>query len=304
MDDGHDQGNADDPLPALPTVNFHFWAPCNMRCGFCFAPFNDLKVTLPKGHLQREEALSLVRKLAAHGFKKITFVGGEPTLAPWLPELLATARETGMVSSMVTNGKKLSSDWLNDFGHLLDWIALSIDSLDHATNVRSGRTVNGKPIREETYFDLCKEIQSHGIRLKINTVVHAFNWQEMMHPFIDKVGPFRWKIMQVLPVVGENHESFQKFAISQHQFNAFVGKNRPSNGGIAIVPEDNEVMRGSYVMVNPAGCFFDNSTGGYTTSEPILNIGVENALGQVNIDSRKFNQRDGAYDFLPTITYK
>ena len=41
------------------------------------------------------------------------------------------------------------------------------------------------------------------------------------------------------------------------------------------MPESNELMRGSYVMVDPAGRFFDNVEGGHTYSRPILEVGVE-----------------------------
>lgn len=33
----------------LPSVNYHLWKPCNMRCEFCFATFLDIEPTvLPK----------------------------------------------------------------------------------------------------------------------------------------------------------------------------------------------------------------------------------------------------------------
>src|SRR4051812_35569138 len=61
------------PLP--PSVNYHLWAPCNMRCRFCFAPFQDVVAVLPAGHLAREDSLRLVHTLAGR-FEKITFAGG------------------------------------------------------------------------------------------------------------------------------------------------------------------------------------------------------------------------------------
>ena len=73
----------------VPSVNYHLWKPCNMRCEFCFATFQDIDTyILPKGHLGREGCLSVVESLVDAGFKKINFAGGEPTLCPWLPELI------------------------------------------------------------------------------------------------------------------------------------------------------------------------------------------------------------------------
>lgn len=77
----------------IPSVNYHLWEPCNMRCKFCFAPFNEAKTILPKGHLPKEESLKLVREFAQFGFEKITFAGGEPTLCPWISELIMEAKK-------------------------------------------------------------------------------------------------------------------------------------------------------------------------------------------------------------------
>ena len=33
----------------IPSVNFHLWKPCNMKCRFCFATFQDVgQDDLPK----------------------------------------------------------------------------------------------------------------------------------------------------------------------------------------------------------------------------------------------------------------
>ncbi|MBI4821777.1 MAG: 4Fe-4S cluster-binding domain-containing protein [Deltaproteobacteria bacterium] len=80
-----------------------------MRCKGCFAVFQDVKSTvLPRGHLRREEALRVVERLAA-AFDKITFVGGEPTLCPWLPELVSLAKRRARTTMIVTNGSRLTN---------------------------------------------------------------------------------------------------------------------------------------------------------------------------------------------------
>jgi len=128
----------------IPAVNFHLWEPCNMRCKFCFATFQDVKKSiLPKGHLPREQAVKVVQQLADFGFQKITFAGGEPTLCKWLPDLIATAKQSGMTTMIVTNGSKLTDTFLKVNGNKLDWIAISIDSLNTETNLQTGRAISG-----------------------------------------------------------------------------------------------------------------------------------------------------------------
>ena len=83
-------------ISEIPSVNFHMWKPCNMRCRFCFATFEDIgQSALPKGHLQREDCLAVMEALALAGFEKINFAGGEPTLCPWLPDLIRRAKDMG-----------------------------------------------------------------------------------------------------------------------------------------------------------------------------------------------------------------
>lgn len=128
----------------IPSVNFHLWEPCNMRCKFCFAGFKDVKQSvLPKGHLPKEQTIQVVQQLADLGFEKITFAGGEPTLCSWLPELIATAKQAGLTTMIVSNGTKLTDKFLQDNQKNLDWIAISVDSLQLDTNKAIGRAISG-----------------------------------------------------------------------------------------------------------------------------------------------------------------
>ena len=57
------------------------------------------------------------------------------------------------------------------------------------------------------------------------------------------------------------------------------------------------MMTGSYIMVDPAGRFFDNTKGEHGYSDPILEVGVANALQQVTILPGRFQERGGLYDW-------
>lgn len=173
-----------------------------MSCKFCFASFQDVKKTiLPKGHLSQEEAIAVVKQLADLGFEKITFAGGEPTLCPWLFELIRLAKDLGMTTMLVTDGSKLSDQFLENNRRSLDWIAISIDSLNRETNSSIGRTLSGKHALSSDFYDaIIQKIKSYGYGLKINTVVNKYNSQEDMLGFIQKANPARWKVLQVLPI--------------------------------------------------------------------------------------------------------
>ena len=293
--------NFPDSSQKVPSVNFHLWEPCNMRCKFCFATFQDVKqdMELPKGHLPKEQCLSIVDRLAQAGFEKINFAGGEPTLCSWLPDLIRRSKEHGMVTSIVTNGSRITDQWLDGLNRSLDWVALSIDTVDPEKLKQLGRALRGiDSITEEEYLRIASDIKRYEIRLKINTVVTSETWQEDFTGFIKLAKPERWKMLQALPVKGQNDAYIADFEITTEQFEAYVQRNRiVENDGIAIVPEDNDMMTESYVMIDPAGRFFDNVQGSYNYSKPILEVGVERALEDVSIDSKQFHKRGGRYDW-------
>lgn len=285
------------PSDIIPAVNFHLWEPCNMRCGFCFATFKDVKHNiLPKGHLPEAQMLEVVSQLAAFGFSKITFAGGEPTLCPWLPELIHAAKEGGMTTMVVTNGTRITREWLHSLKGKLDWIALSIDSFDDTVNVISGRAITGKrPIHQQQMLNLADLIRAAGIRLKVNTVVHLINIREDMSGSIAALNPERWKLFQALPVTGQNDERFEQFRITEVEFEDFVHRHKEHCPEVRIVPETNDAMRGSYAMVDPAGRFYDSIDGSYRYGRPMLSVGVEAAISDVRADLQKFIHRDGLY---------
>jgi len=265
-----------------------------MKCKFCFATFQDVKKTiLPKGHLPREEAIAVVLQLADFGFEKITFAGGEPTLCPWLSELISMAKDLGMTTMLVTNGSRLSDKFLEKNRSSLDWIAVSVDSLNCPTNSSIGRTLSGSNTLSAEYYDaIIKKIKSYGYGLKINTVVNKYNYREDMLGFIQKANPKRWKVLQVLPIKGQNDNQIDETRISTEEFHHFINTHKQVK---CMIPENNDVMMGSYAMVDPAGRFFENTKGEHKYSKPIIDVGALSAMQEMNYSLSKFIQRGGVY---------
>jgi radical S-adenosyl methionine domain-containing protein 2 len=284
----------------ITAVNYHLWEPCNMRCKFCFATFKDVKqAILPKGHLPEEDAIRVVEELARLGFKKITFAGGEPTLCNWLSRLIQTAKSYGLTTMIVTNGTGLSDDFLTKNRAYLDWIALSVDSVNKVTNEDSGRAIVGKKaLSLDDYKNIVDKIKAYGYGLKINTVVHAKNHEEDLTEFLQYANPIRWKVFQVLPIVGQNDGKVDEFILTKKQFDNFNSRHEHlQHEGIKIVIENNDAMKGSYAMVDPAGRFYDNAKGKHNYSKPILSVGAEIAIQQVDYSTEKFKNRGGEYDW-------
>ena len=277
----------------FPTINLHLTAKCNYSCKFCFAHFNGVKRSLIS-----KDKENLVRIICEQPeIKKINFVGGEPTLIPELKDLLRIAHSFNKTTSLTTNGSLINPEWVQEYSPFLDIISISIDSDNLNTNIASGRCdKHGHSLGPEHHYRISKACHENGITLKVNTVVSRFNVNERITDYVNRLNPKRWKVFQALKVTGENSELSSQYEIDDNEYKSYIQRNRKGlKSSIIMIVEDNELMRGSYLMVNPEGCFFDNTQGHYTVSEPILSLGFNNAIGQVEGDYPKFVLRGGDY---------
>ena len=90
---------------------------------------------------QAKEGLSM---LAAVGMKKINFSGGEPFIVKdgaFLGECVRFCKEELDIESVtvVTNGSRVTRQWMQEFGYYLDIMAVSCDSFNEDTNAKIGR---------------------------------------------------------------------------------------------------------------------------------------------------------------------
>ncbi len=275
------------------TANLHITSACNYRCVFCYAVFPGLRAA--RGP---EEWIDVIRLLAAappllgrYKIDKLTFAGGEPTLVPYLPELLRTTRDAGFVSSLVTNGTGISVALLEACADYLDWVALSIDSPNEDTNALLGRG-NGDHVAQ-TLAAAALLRRYPRIRIKLNTVVTSLNWQEDFHHLVRHVGPERWKVLQATRIEDQNGETIAPYQVKAEQFAAFCRRHADLNP----ISEREDDIKGSYLMIDPERRFFGNSSGRHVYSEPILRVGVEEAVRQVGWSPDAFVARGGSYEW-------
>ncbi len=187
-------------------INYHLCTRCTMSCRYCFARFCNPEGGTKHGSLRKAEAMALTRQMAT-AMGKVTFVGGEPTLVPWLPDLILAAKEEGATTMLVTNGSLLSPADIKRLSPSLDWLGLSIDSANPETHSALGRHVRSRPLYPEHYLALADAAHVEGMGLKVNTVVTALNRNEDMSGFINALAPRRWKVFKLLVVAGQNEKS-------------------------------------------------------------------------------------------------
>jgi radical S-adenosyl methionine domain-containing protein 2 len=131
----------------------------------------------------------------------------------------------------------------------------------------------------------------------VNTVVHRFNKDESMYGFIELAKPLRWKIFKVLPIENQNGDSFDNYKISDEEFALYLKRNTTEITEKIMVPEDNDAMSESYLMIDPAGRFFDNANGSYRYTQSIIDVGVNAALKKTAFDFQKYVTRGGMYNW-------
>lgn len=275
------------------TVSFHVIKPCNMKCKFCYATYNDFRVDR---QLSYDEACTIIGKLYYGGVKKITFAGGEPMLYKHLNDCIKFAKSLGMTTSIITNGSMITWEWLIEMKPYLDWIGLSVDSLDSSTNLLIGRDSNNiEGIPGFTYYTLLVGmINYQGYKLKINTVVNRYNLNEDFNSFIEYARPSRWKVFQALRVEGQNDEHFDEVKVTTEEFNSFIERHKANK---CIVPESNEDMTSSYLLVDPKGRFFENTLGKHSYSDSLINHSVDHCIEQISLNRDTFLKRGGIYQW-------
>lgn len=295
-------GNKNAPTPL--SVNFHFTRKCNKTCVFCF---HTEKTSYIASEQDMKEGLRLLKEA---GMKKINFAGGEPFLHPGKLAMLCRycKKDLGLESvSIISNGVLIKKDWLEKNGKYIDVLGVSCDSFDENTNIKIGRGTGENVPMLFKISSWCRDLK---IKFKLNTVVLSWNWEENMCKTIEKLDPFRWKVFQVLPVGGENDASkaetdldkrrrnVRDVLITDEQFAAFCKRHEHLR---CFVPESNDLMASSYIILDEYLRFLDKGTVTNNAiekaSSSILEVGVKKALAEVKWDQEAFRRRGAEYEW-------
>lgn len=292
----HNASNGNDTFKGyiyeLGVVNLHFTNKCNNSCRFCYGNSFD---SIKNEGLSTDDWKKIILLLSPY-CTRINFAGGEPLLHKrMLKDLLNYNNEIGITSTLITNGDYLDASWLEECGHLIAAIGISCDSKDEKIQSTLGRGLGRHVNNTLERFSLIKDYNSRGgkILMKLNTVVTSLNYDEDMRDFVLSTGVKRWKCFQLLEIVGENAEEYKKLKINETQFKRFVDLNGSiSDQHLKVVFENRFEMIDTYVMINPEGRFFSNNGNIYKKSDPILSVGVEKALSQINFDQKNLEGID------------
>jgi uncharacterized radical SAM superfamily Fe-S cluster-containing enzyme len=81
---------------------------CNARCGFCY--YHDMLDNPVEKEPTSAQLRGRLAALRSEGAMEVEFTGGEPTIRPDLPELVAYAKEQGFTNiSVISNGLRIAN---------------------------------------------------------------------------------------------------------------------------------------------------------------------------------------------------
>jgi len=123
--------------------------------------------------LNTDQWKKVIGKLHKVGIFLITFTGGEPTLREDLPELLRYAQEMGMVTGLITNGRRLKDgDYVQKLVSTgLDFVQITLESHDPAVH---DRITGVKGSWQETVEGI-KKVVPTPIYVTTNTTLNRYN---------------------------------------------------------------------------------------------------------------------------------
>ena len=165
----HLVGAASDGLVEFPaehglqSVDVYITSQCNRRCTYCFLPSDFLSSGL---RMSGEAFSDVVAWCLLHRVGEITFLGGEPSLHPAFPEMLALAHGRGLAVRVVTNGARRFQRLMENglIGqHNLSRVAVSLDTLDETTQ----DAFRGRGAWQDA-MDTIKLLRRKGILFDIN----------------------------------------------------------------------------------------------------------------------------------------
>lgn len=139
---------------------------CNLSCIHClYKP--HLTFQLRRKEIPYNEAKELLQTFYALGAKKVTFMGGEPTLYEKLPHLIKDAKEIGYsYIRMDTNGTFSPKLLENENIKKIDEITFSLDGYNEKTN-----SIRGIGVFKKCVENIKKAIQL-GYKTQITCCIH------------------------------------------------------------------------------------------------------------------------------------
>jgi radical SAM protein with 4Fe4S-binding SPASM domain len=175
---------------------------CNLACKFCYAGCNCTRQSGGRAdEMTASETKSIIDKIY-HEAKvpSVSFTGGEPTLVPELPALIAYAKKTGMRVNLITNGTMIDKSYARKLAdHGLDSAQVSMEGTEAVVH---DRMVGAENAFEKT-VNAVRHLKEQGVLTHTNTTVTRLNERNcrLLPAFVKKeLGCDKFSMNLMIPV--------------------------------------------------------------------------------------------------------
>jgi radical SAM protein with 4Fe4S-binding SPASM domain len=204
---------------------------CQNSCIHCYAGGSHKTAELTT--FQWKEVID---RLYDVGVFILTFTGGEPTLREDLPELLSYAQNKGLVTGLITNGRKLAekkyAQKLEKAG--LDFVQVTLES--HKPKIHNLITGNTKSWKET--ITAIKNLIPTKIYTTTNTTLNQHNAKEFLDTidFIKELGVAAFGCNSLI-YSGKAKDVKQDFALSHEELKEILPKihNKAAKVGLKFL---------------------------------------------------------------------
>jgi radical SAM protein with 4Fe4S-binding SPASM domain len=144
---------------------------CDLACKHCGSRAGKPR----EDELHTEEALDVVRQIAAMGAEEVTLIGGEAYLREDWHVIARAIKDAGMLCTMTTGGRGLTPErtrLAKESG--IDGVSVSIDGIGATHDTQRG--VRGSYDAALTALD---NLAAAGVSATVNTQVNRLSWPEL-----------------------------------------------------------------------------------------------------------------------------
>ena len=143
---------------------------CPLQCPYCSNPLEFAGGRF-KHELTTEEWCRVFREAKALGVLQLGLSGGEPTLRPDLEELVRTAHDLGLYTSLITSAHRLAKERLAALKRAgLDHVQISVQAADAGLSDHIAGTASYRD--KIAAYHYTREL---GFPLTVNVVLHRAN---------------------------------------------------------------------------------------------------------------------------------
>ena len=192
----------DYPLSAPLTLHWLTTMKCNARCKYCYEKEYLLNPKADEDVMNPREIHNFIDNFSAVGGFRLYLTGGEPTLNPYLPEIIRYAYKRSIKCVVNSNGLSMPQGVYSAIKDCESRLSLSLDS--HIKEVHNSTRSQGS---YDSIINLIERAQKDNLDLRIISVLQDTNpqyWQEFGN-FLGERGVKNWFIQGV---TGQDDKNF------------------------------------------------------------------------------------------------